>query len=126
MSAPTTPASTARTGRSRTWGFVGIGLVVALLLAGVVSFYASSSPDGLEKVAADRGLDANAEPHSLGNGPLADYGVRGVDNERLSVGLAGIVGVGVTFAVAGGLFLLVRRRGISTDPSSGADSVTDS
>ena len=122
-----TPASAARTGRSRRWGFIGAGLVVALLLAGLVSFYASSSPDGLEKVAADKGLDANAEPHSLGNGPLADYGVRGVDDERLSVGLAGIVGVGVTFVVSGGLFLLVRRRGAGTDPASaGTGSVTDS
>ena len=121
-----TPASAARTGRSRRWGFIGAGLVVALLLAGLVSFYASSSPDGLEKVAADKGLDANAEPHTLGNGPLADYGVRGVDDERLSVGLAGIVGVGVTFAVSGGLFLLVRRRGTTADqPSSRAGSGTD-
>ena len=31
--------------------FYVIGLFVTLVLAGVVSFYASSSPDGLEKVA---------------------------------------------------------------------------
>ena len=29
------------------------GFIVSLFLAGVVSFYASSSPDGLEKVAGD-------------------------------------------------------------------------
>ena len=32
------------------------GFIVSLFLAGVVSFYASSSPDGLEKVAEDIGF----------------------------------------------------------------------
>ncbi len=32
------------------------GFIVSLFLAGVVSFYASSSPDGLEKVAQDVGF----------------------------------------------------------------------
>lgn len=96
--------------RSRTWILVVIGLAVALLLAGFASYYASSSPDGLEKVAADEGLDANAQDHALADGPLADYGVQGVSDERMSVGLAGVIGVTVTFVVAGGLFLLVRRR----------------
>ena len=36
------------------------GLVTALVLAGFVSFYASASPDGLEKVAADKGIDSKA------------------------------------------------------------------
>ena len=126
MSTSTGSASTDRSARSRTWGFIGLGLIVALLLAGVVSYYASSSPDGLEKVAADKGLDAGAKPHGLGNGPLADYGVKGVNDQRLSVGLAGVVGVGVTFALAGGMFLLVRRRGAATGPSAGDGPGADS
>ena len=109
MTSTTTSPSQTRS-RGRVWGFVGLGLLVAVLLAGLVSYYASSSPDGLEKVATDKGLDANARDHALGEGPLADYGVSGVDNERLSVGLAGVIGVAVTFAFAGGLFLLVRNR----------------
>lgn len=95
--------------RRRTTVFVLVGLAVALLLAGVVSYYASSSPDGLNKVAADQGLDANAKTHPLSDSPLAGYG-KGADNSRLSVGVAGVVGVAVTFAFAGGMFLLVRRR----------------
>lgn len=109
--------------RGRGWGFLGAGLVLALLLAGMVSFYASSSPDGLEKVAADKGLDVNAKPHSFGDGPLADYGVSGVGNERLSVGLAGVIGVVVTFALAGGLFMVVRRRDGGAVSPSGTQSV---
>lgn len=83
---------------------------VTLLIAGVVSFYASSSPDGLEHVAESTGFAHTAEEHAGSNGPLADYAVKGVDNERLSGGLAGVVGVAVTLVLAGGLTLLVRRR----------------
>jgi len=97
--------------------FVWIGIVVAIVLAGVVSFYASSSPDGLEKVASDHGFIDSAEDSHTADLPLADYGTSGVDNARLSVGIAGIIGVAVTFAAAGGIFwLIARRRG---DESSG-------
>ncbi|MFE5790979.1 energy-coupling factor ABC transporter permease [Streptomyces sp. NPDC056503] len=86
------------------------GVVTALVLAGVVSFYASASPDGLEKVAADKGIDAKAEDHAAAGSPLADYGVEGVESARLSGGLAGVIGVGVTLAAGTGLFWAARRR----------------
>jgi len=90
--------------------FYLFGFLVTLILAGVVSFYASSSPDGLEKVADKIGFIDTAKDSPLANAPLADYGVKGVKNERLSVGLAGIIGVLGTGAVATGLFLVVRRK----------------
>lgn len=62
------------------------GLVASLVLAGFVSFYASASPDGLEKVAADKGIDAKTEKHATSDSPLADYGVKDVENARLSGG----------------------------------------
>ncbi|WP_326819816.1 energy-coupling factor ABC transporter permease [Streptosporangium sp. NBC_01756] len=86
--------------------FLPAGIVVAALLAGIVSFYASSSPDGLERVAEDKGFSSQATDHSLGGQPLADYG----DAGGIPVGVAGLVGVGVTLGVGGGLFLAVRRR----------------
>ncbi|WP_018655520.1 PDGLE domain-containing protein [Actinomadura flavalba] len=92
-------------------------LLVSLVLAGIVSFYASSSPDGLEKVAGDKGIAAEEKDHALGDGPLADYGVKGLDNERLSGGLSGVVGVGVTLLAGGGLFWALRRRAGAPDPS---------
>ena len=90
--------------------FFAIGLLACLLIAGVASFYASGSPDGLERVAADKGFEDTAEEHAMEGGPLADYATRGVDNARLSGGLAGVAGVGLTAIVAGGLFLLLGRR----------------
>ncbi|MEU2830437.1 energy-coupling factor ABC transporter permease [Streptomyces lavendulae] len=86
------------------------GLVTALVLAGFVSYYASSSPDGLEKVAADQGIDAKAREHAAAGSPLADYSVKDVSDARLSGGLAGIIGVGGTVLVGTGIFWAVRRR----------------
>jgi len=88
--------------------FVVGGLIVTLGLAFFVSPLASSSPDGLEKVSIDEGFDDTAQEHALGDGPLADYGVKGVEDEKLATGLAGIIGVAVTFGIAMVLFGLLR------------------
>jgi cobalt/nickel transport system permease protein len=98
---------------SRNRWFLLAGLLVALFLAGVVSFYASSAPDGLEKVAGDKGIDARAEDHTVSGSPLADYGAKGVDDARLSRGVAGLAGVVLTFA-AGGVLVLAIGRGRPT------------
>jgi cobalt/nickel transport protein len=90
--------------------FLIAGFVASLFLAGVVSFYASSSPDGLEKVAEDIGFIETAKENTNADGVLADYGVKGVDNERLSVGAAGVIGVIATGVISTGLFMLVRRK----------------
>ena len=100
--------------------FVGTGLAVALLLAFVVSPQASSQPDGLEKVAIDNGFIDAADDHDLAGSPLADYGVEGVDDDRLSTGLAGVIGVVVTFAFGAGLFALVRRKSRRTTTTNPA------
>jgi cobalt/nickel transport protein len=88
--------------------FVVAGLLVAIGLALGVSGFASSSPDGLEKVAEDKGFLETAQDHLFADGPLADYAVKGVGNERLSTGLAGLIGVLVTFGVGLILFGLLR------------------
>ena len=84
--------------------------MTSLVLAGFVSFYASASPDGLEKVAADHGIDKKAEDHAVADSPLADYGVEDVTDARLSGGLAGVIGVGVTVVAGSAVFWAVRRR----------------
>jgi cobalt/nickel transport protein len=86
------------------------GFIASLFLAGVVSFYASSSPDGLEKVAGDIGFIDSAKEHTNSDGVLADYGVKGVENARLSTGAAGVIGVIATGAISTGLFFLIRRK----------------
>ncbi|MGY1498431.1 energy-coupling factor ABC transporter permease [Streptomyces sp. QTS52] len=90
-------------------------LAASLVLAGGVSFYASASPDGLEKVAADKGIDAKAEGHAVADSPLADYSVEGITDGRLSGGLAGVIGVGATIVAGTGVFWAVRRRRTDED-----------
>ena len=93
------------------------GLLLAAGLALFVSGFASSSPDGLEKVAGDEGFLQNARDHLFADGPLADYEVRGIDNQRLSTGVSGLVGVLVTFGVGFALFALVRALRTRRDRS---------
>ena len=89
---------------------VAVGLLVALLLAGVVSHYASSDPDGLNKVAQDKGFAAAQKDHRAGDGPFAGYETQGVGDSRFSGGLAGVVGCVVVLPLAGRVAHAVRRR----------------
>jgi cobalt/nickel transport protein len=95
-------------------------LLVALAVAGGLSYLASSSPDGLDSVTlsgctlSEDGepvdgtcIAQNAQEHGLAGSPLADYAVGGAEG---STGVAGIAGVLVCLLVAGGLFWLLRRR----------------
>lgn len=97
--------------------FVIGGLLVALVFAGIVSQFAADDPDGLERVAEDTGFIDSGEGHSLADFIFADYATAGVENETLSLAIAGIVGTIVTLLVAYGLFMGMRetRR---RDPAS--------
>jgi cobalt/nickel transport system permease protein len=124
VDAPSAPAAApvaARTSRRALWVS---GLVTSLVLAGFVSYYASSSPDGLEKVAADHGIDRKAEQHASADSPLADYGVKDVEDARLSGGLAGVIGVGVTVVAGSAVFWTLRRRRAADDVSPASTTGT--
>jgi cobalt/nickel transport system permease protein/cobalt/nickel transport protein len=103
---------------SRKGLFVGL-LVAALLVAGVGSYYASEHPDGLEYVAGENGFLDSAEDSKTADSPFADYGTSGVDDARLGVGAAGIVGVFLVLLIMSGLAYAVRRRG--RDPVASVD-----
>lgn len=108
--------------RNRSWIFLAGFALVALVIAGALSYFADSDPDGLD-TATLRGCEIvetaageelrgdciakNAGEHDLAGSPLADYSVGGDDR---FTGVAGVVGVLATFAVAGGLFWLLRTR----------------
>jgi cobalt/nickel transport protein len=94
---------------------VAAGLVICLLLAGVISLWASGHPDGLEFVAQRLGFLDSAGTHASDGSPLAGYGTAGVENARLSGGLAGVIGVVVVAVLAFGLMHLLRRRSSRDD-----------
>ncbi|MFI7640993.1 energy-coupling factor ABC transporter permease [Nonomuraea sp. NPDC049400] len=90
-------------GRLKPFLLGGIGLT--LVLAGVVSFFASSSPDGLEAVAENKGFLSQASDHLVTWG-LADYGEVG----GIPVGVAGVIGVGLVLLIAGAVAYAARSR----------------
>jgi len=90
--------------------FLLAGVLVSIFVAGFVSFYASSSPDGLEKVAEDKGFLGTAQESANSGSPLADYGVAGIDHDRLSVGLSGLIGVVVTLILSLVIFKSLARK----------------
>jgi cobalt/nickel transport system permease protein/cobalt/nickel transport protein len=106
--------------------FLALGLLVCLLVAGVASYYASSHPDGLEYVAEQTGFLDSAEDSATADSPLADYSTRGVEDERLSGGLAGVIGVVVMLVLSGGLFWTLRRRQDQADPAEHAEHADSS
>lgn len=96
----------------KVWLMAALGLAVALVLGAVLSPLASSRPDGLERVAEDKGFaeKAQAEPASSGS-PLPDYTVPGVRSERASTALAGAIGTAAAFAVGLGAAFGIRAIG---------------
>jgi cobalt/nickel transport protein len=100
-----------------TRALVVTGVLVALVLAGVVSYYASPAPDGLNRVAQDQGFAETERSHASNDSPLAGYDTDGVRDQRLSGGVAGVAGSLLVLVLAGGLALAVRRRG--TDDRAG-------
>lgn len=91
--------------------FVVVALAVAVGLATAVSPYASSSPDGLEKVAEQKAFLDDGKLHAIQkDAPLTDYAFPRIDNPRMATGVAGFVGVLFVFGFGSGLAYLLRRR----------------
>lgn len=101
-------------------GGIGLALVITLF-----SPFASGSPDGLERVAADQGF------HHQAKGPhfeiIPDYAIPGIENQRVATILSGVVGVllvaTIGLAAGYGLKRLARSRattdGVSDAPPPG-------
>jgi len=78
-------------------------LAVSLFAGGILSIFASSFPDGLERVAEDKGFIGAGV--SLISGIIPDYAMPGITYEPLAVALAGIFGTIFTFII---IFVLGR------------------
>lgn len=85
-------------------------LLVALLVAAVISPLASSSPDGLERVATDLGFIHRGEGNNIINSPVPDYLFPGIQNQAVATAAAGVAGTLATFGIVCGLARLVRKK----------------
>ncbi|MFN8506916.1 MAG: PDGLE domain-containing protein [Dehalococcoidia bacterium] len=81
----------------RRYRWVLVGLAAAVLVVLILAPRASSDPDGLDRVAADKGFGHEAE-HSRFEW-LPNYSVPGIDNGNASTIVAGLIGVGIVFVV---------------------------
>ncbi len=97
------------------WTLAIAGGVLALVLAALVSPFASPHPDGLERVAEDQGFAVEGDPvWALAWAP--DYEAPGVP-DALATSVAGVAGTAASFGalVAAG-YLLARGRKRIRDP----------
>ncbi len=86
--------------------FVVVAVAVAVGLATAVAPFASSSPDGLERIAQEHGFAAHGRAHDA---PVADYAFPGVHDERLATGVSGFTGTIVACAAGWALLALLGR-----------------
>ncbi|MCX5776545.1 MAG: PDGLE domain-containing protein [Candidatus Firestonebacteria bacterium] len=86
------------------------GLAVALILACGISYFASSSPDGLERVAHDKGFLEKSEGKEVFKAPLSDYKLSFVKEDLLSNAAAGLLGTLLVFGLTFALGKLVSKR----------------
>ena len=90
--------------------FTILALAVAVGLATAASPYASSSPDGLERVAGDNAfLEQGRLAKVQEDAPIPDYAFPGVGDARVATGLAGFAGTLVVFVLGYGVAAVMRR-----------------
>jgi len=89
--------------------FVLVGIVAALIIAMFISVFASSFPDGLEKVAENLGFIGEAKEVVAESAFLIpDYTIGGVKSELWQTSLAGLSGVLIILAVFGIVYLIYK------------------
>jgi cobalt/nickel transport protein len=99
--------------------FILSGLGTALLIAVFVSPFASSSPDGLDRVSQDLEFEHKAaEDTPAQNLPFArvfdEYALKGVP-ETVATPMAGLVGTLATFGLAWGIGKLIIKNSPAVD-----------
>jgi hypothetical protein len=87
--------------------FTIVALALAIGLATAASPFASTSPDGLNRVAADH---AFIDTGKTQDGPIPGYAFPGVHNERVAKGLAGFTGTLLVFGLGLAIVKTARRR----------------
>ncbi len=103
--------------------FIITGLSIAIVMAVLLSPFASKNLDGLDRVAQDLNFESKAQEDSLAKklpffSIFEEYRMRGVP-ESLATPLAGLLGTIATFGLSIGLGkLTTRQRRISQDDST--------
>ena len=97
--------------RKSVWGLAGAGLAVAIMLALMGSPFASKSPDGLEKIAEEKGfMEAGSSDKAVWTKSLfPEYKIESIESENISTSLAGFIGTILVFGVGFGAIRFMVR-----------------
>jgi len=87
----------------------GVTKAIALILLGLAVFipFASTYPDGLEKVAESLGI---GEPEPMWSGLMPDYTIHVTENPRVTKLISGLIGLFLVFSVAWGIGWAATRK----------------
>jgi hypothetical protein len=111
--------------RSSTRLFVVIDLALSVGLASAISPFASSAPDGLNRVAEDHAFADRGKLHAVQeDSPIPGYAFPGIHDARLAKGVAGFAGTLGVFAIGFGVAAVLRRRSTRDRESSWPASAT--
>jgi hypothetical protein len=81
-------------------------ILLSVLIAVLAAFFASSNPDGLEKVAGSLGfMDRGIERSSA----MTDYSIPFLSQEGISTSIAGILGIFITLGLFWVTALFLRK-----------------
>ena len=87
-----------------------IFFLAAFVIAAFLSPFASSNPDGLDRVAQDLEFEEISEGKDVFKALIPDYKFPGVENEAIATSVAGVLGMLLTFGAAYGLGKVVSNR----------------
>ncbi|KJJ84458.1 conserved hypothetical protein, membrane [Candidatus Omnitrophus magneticus] len=87
-----------------------IGLMIAFFLSVFISPFASRWPDGLEKVAEEKGFIKKGEVPPVIISPIPDYMLHCIKNETFGVAFAGLCGTVIVFLVSFSVTSLLKRK----------------
>lgn len=85
-------------------------LAASLAVAALLSPFASSFPDGLEKVAEGLGFIEKGEVEAALKAPMPDYQLPFLKNEKISTSLAGVLGTLAVFGASAGIAKIACRK----------------
>ena len=89
-----------------------VPVIGVLLISGVLSLFASSWPDGLEAVAEKYGFKDKEAVAIENPTPLADYTVKGLEEQPIGTSIAGLLGSAFSFGAAFGIAQLVKPKDV--------------
>jgi cobalt/nickel transport protein len=95
--------------RRRDKKFFIAGVIIAVLIAVLAPFVASSNPDGLES-SSEKFDSAEGKDDPSYDSPLADYSIPGIDNDKYSGAIAIGLGTIIILLIVIGMSYAFKRN----------------